>query len=529
MENEVLAKFKYQAPETYEDDDFQIEYEILPAFEKDKLDPRINEIAQKIAEIDAQSENLNSKIDALNSEIERLTNHADLLDYLVAVVSGIIAGMVDSFFVGETEIDKDKIQKTLEEKYHTAHDSGYEHRNKDGNWIDSAFYHRLDDLAHHPSVLGLVASILSRYLRLVIFIDSTDGKPHIFFSDTNTGETKKREIKDLMKAWVGAIIGGVCLWLAYVAEKKYEEVNDEEMPKPLKKIVRTIGSMPMIIEILKAVDVWVGHMMSDVSTSQGIPGIFLSLLKELSMLPFFKNSNFRVYVDKLYREGEHNLTEWGGVIFTAAKKQAIPVLINETITRSFYFVRHIIEEYKEHKEWKSVNWENVIPFRNRTIVRMLTISSGTFTAIDLADAAIRSTIEAGPPTTPAFWSKFVLKINFVGIGRFAIAVGTDVGMGVKRQKLIKERLQYRCENSILQNTKIFYLQEEMWIEAIDTQKAINELCDITEKTMLYFVESCNEIKTSLDKIQNIDTAKIEKNNPGLISDLNYILKWGRKK
>ena len=36
------------------------------------------------------------------------------------MVSGIIAGMVDSFFVGETEIDKEKIQKTLEEKYNTV-------------------------------------------------------------------------------------------------------------------------------------------------------------------------------------------------------------------------------------------------------------------------------------------------------------------------------------------------------------------------------------------------------------------------
>lgn len=529
METDVLTKFKCQISDENSSDDFQIEYEILPAFDKDKLDPRITEISKKIAEIDAQSKVLNLKIESLNTEIERLTNHADVLDYLVAVVSGIIAGMVDSFFVGETEIDKDKIQKTLEEKYHTAHDSGYKHKTEDEHWIDSAMFHRLDDLAHHPTLLGLVASILSRYLRLVIFIDGSDGKPHVFFSDTSSGDTKKREIKDLMKAWVGAIIGGVCLWLVHVAEKKYEEVNDEEMPKPLKKIVRAIGSMPMIIEILKAVDVWVGHMMSDVSTSQGIPGFFLSLLKELSVLPLLRNTDFKVKVDKLYLQGEKNLSEWGGVVFTAAKKQSIPVLINETITRSFYFVRHLVEEYKEHNEWKSVNWENVIPFRNRTIVRMLTISSGTFTAIDLADAAIRSTIEAGPPTTPAFWSKFVLKINFVGIGRFAIAVGTDVGMGIKRQKLIKERLQYRCENSILQNAKIYYLQEEMWIEAIDTQKAINELCDITEKTMLYFVESCNEIKASLDKIQNIDTAKIEKNNPGLISDLNYILKWGRKK
>ena len=74
----------------------------------------------------------------------------------------------------------EKIQKILEEKYHTAHDSGYKHKTEGDHWIDSAMFHRLDDLAHHPTLLGLVASILSRYLRLVIFIDGTDGKPHIF-------------------------------------------------------------------------------------------------------------------------------------------------------------------------------------------------------------------------------------------------------------------------------------------------------------------------------------------------------------
>ena len=76
MENEFLAKFKYQMPETDENDDFKIEYEILPAFDKEKLDPRVKEIAQKIAEIDAQSEELNSKIDSLNSpkfEFSKLT------------------------------------------------------------------------------------------------------------------------------------------------------------------------------------------------------------------------------------------------------------------------------------------------------------------------------------------------------------------------------------------------------------------------------------------------------------------------
>lgn len=517
MSEQVLSTFKIET-----EDDFQIEYEILPAYDNNEIDERKKEIHAKIADIDAQSAELAAKIEALNKDIDRLTNHADGLDYAVAVVSGIIAGLVDSFFVGETDLDKEKIQKTLEEKYHTAHDNGFTHTTKDGNNIDSPMYHRLDDLAHHPTLLGLVASILCRYLRLVIFIDGSDGKPHIFFSDTSSGDTKKREIKDLMKAWVGAIIGGVCLWLAYVAEKKYEEINDEEMPKPLKKIVKTIGSMPMIIEILKAVDVWVGHMMSDVSTSQGIPGIFLSLLKELSVLPILRNTNFPVYVDKLYRQGEHNLNEWGGVIFTAAKKQAIPVLINETITRSFYFVRHLVEEYKEHNEWKSVNWENVIPFRNRTIVRMITISSGTFTAIDLADAAIRSAIEAGPPTDPAFWAKFVLKVNFVGVGRFVIAVGTDVGMGIKRQKLIKERMQYRSVNNLLQTAKVFYLQEGMWIEVGNTEKAMNEMYETFEKAVFVYMESWEDINIEICNIGK-KTNKLREQNPELMKKINRML------
>ena len=41
----------------------------------------------------------------------------NVLDYAVAVASGIIAGLLDSFLVGETDIDVDKIQKELEEKY----------------------------------------------------------------------------------------------------------------------------------------------------------------------------------------------------------------------------------------------------------------------------------------------------------------------------------------------------------------------------------------------------------------------------
>lgn len=131
-----------------------------------------------------------------------------------------------------------------------------------------------------------------------------------------------------------------------------------------------------------------------------------------------------------------------------------------------------------------------------------------------------------PPVSPVFWSKFVLKVNFVGIGRFAIAIGTDVGMGIKRQKLIKERMKFKAERNMLQTAKLFYMQKGMWIEAVDTEKAINDMYATAEKSMVYFAESWNSIAESLENIQDIDISQVEKNNPGLVDELKDILEWG---
>ena len=75
------------------------------------------------------------------------------------------------------------------------------------------------------------------------------------------------------------------MWLGTIAEKKYEDKYQNEMPAPLQKIIKLIAASPLLIQILKTADTWIGHIMSDVSTSAGIPGIFLSVLQEISCLP----------------------------------------------------------------------------------------------------------------------------------------------------------------------------------------------------------------------------------------------------
>lgn len=492
----------------------KVEFEILSPI--DFANEREVEIYKGLSSIDERLDIITSRVDELNSEIDSLTNHADGLDYAVSVISGIISGIIDSLFVGEIEMDKDKIQELLEKKYHTANDSGYKHKDTDGHWTSSPMYHRLDDLAHHPSIAGLVASILVRYFRLVVFVDGSDGKPHIFFADTSSPEVTVLEKKEQMKAWIGAIIGGLCTWLSNLAIQKYEEANSKKMPEPLKKMIKVVGASPLILEVLKTVDVWIGHMMSDVSTSQGIPGIFLSLLKEISVLPIFRNTDFRVWVDHLYYKGDMNLSDWGGVVFTATKKQSLPILINEALVRCFFFVRHLAEELKDKKDFQQVNWNNTIPFKNRTVARMLTISTSTFMAFDVIDAAIRS---------GGFNANCILRINFVGIGRCAIAVGTDIGMGLKKSRKENERLELKGEQLKLLNAKLFYKQAGAWIEAERTAEALNEVYVIMEKTATEFTETWNEIIEGSER-RGVYISKIRENNKSLAEGLLESLNGG---
>ena len=174
-------------------------------------------------------------------------------------------------------------------------------------------------------------------------------------------------------------------------------------------------------------------------------------------------------------------------------RQAIPVLIGEFVVRLFYFIRRLMVELSDGRPLKDINWENVIPFNNRTIARMITIESGTFTAIDIADAAIRSAIKNGSPYNPLFWKDIILRVNFVGVGRFSIAVATDVSMGVKREKLIKRRLQLNNKQLELQGVSLAYVHAGMWEEAENSAEAIFHMEETASQAIQSTVNSIKNI------------------------------------
>ena len=378
--------------------------------------------------IGSQEFDFDKTIYDLNSQIELLSSQADNLDYIVAIASGIACGLLDILWVGEFDqadgrsVASDKmdsfVKKTAEmlegEEFDDVKSAvkALEKRfpiPSDGNTPDfgGGLQHHLRDFAHHPTIVGLAFSLLTQI-------------------------TEKS---------YGTDANGIFL-----------VVDVPEKSKPF------IGKdIPQ--KILMGVITWFFHLVSDMAGSSstagitggtGIPGPILALAKEVSAIPFFKNlkinddMSLSVFLSKLYNGTLMMQRDENGQIIKESVikfdlrgelgvavelcKQAVPVVANECIVRSFYFIRRFAIALQDNNvnclaDFKMIDWNSVKPINNPTIARMLSISTGVFTALDIGDAIV----------TQKYW----VSINCVGIGRFAVAIGSDVSWGLKARNVKK--------------------------------------------------------------------------------------------
>lgn len=353
-------------------------------------------------------------------EWEPHVDEADKLDYIVAASSGVLAGLIDAFYVGEFSLDrasewgKDKIEqvvmkvarvegctgedlsdaiKTLEKNHPLA---------ADGNTNDfgGGLQHHLRDFSHHFSIGGLFFSIFTQFTGLVVGADKA-------------GALLVVPVPESHRACIG---------------RSFQE----------KIAFGTIG--------------WFFHMVSDMAGSSGslmggtgIPGPLVSFMKELSALPFFKDAGdgdmgFRLWVTKLFNGtllADHDendkiikdsvrkfdlRTEIG--ILGEVGKQTIPVLINQCVVRGFYFCRRLAREIRDLgirgvSDLGRLAPEDILPWGTPAMRRMVTVSSGVFVSVDFADAAVRA-IKSKSPVT------FFLRVNYIGVATFVVACVVDV-------------------------------------------------------------------------------------------------------
>ena len=356
-------------------------------------------------------------VDIVEDSWDANINKADKIDYLLAVASGTIAAAVDIFYTGEFSLvegrqwGNDTINKFVKRM---AKWNGYKGDDLSGaiKFMEKMFplaadkntptfggglQHHLRDFSHHFSLGGLMCSIFTQFTKKVIGTDP-DGRLII------------EDVKD---------------------DKLIGKNNTEK--------------------ILFGTVYWFFHMVSDMAGSNatagngtGIPGPIVSLIKELSSLPVFRNKQigdieFHTWVSKLFNGTLLGKRDEAGKLLEPMKfdlrteigvlheigKQVVPVLINESLVRSFYFIRRLSnelkrEEIKSFNDFKKINVEKILPFNNRTIKRMVTVSSGTLVALDAADAAVRAGMN---PTN--FFVVFAVRINVVGVGRFIVACKAD--------------------------------------------------------------------------------------------------------
>lgn len=369
----------------------------------------------------------------LNSQIDLLSSQTDSLDYIVAIASGIVCGILDILWVGEFDlahgrsIASDKVDSFVKNTAEMSEGKTFDDVKSavqalekhfpipsDGNTSDfgGGKQHHLRDFAHHPTIVGLAFSLLTQ------FTEKSYG------TDVN-GSFITVDVPEKSKSFIG-----------------------KDIPE----------------KILMGTIIWFFHLVSDMAGSSstagttggtGIPGPLLALAKEVSAIPFFKNikvdddMSMSLFLSKLFngtlmmkRDEKRQIVkdsiikfDLRGELGVAVElcKQAVPVVANECFVRAFYFIRHLAMEMKENRvgcfaDMKMIDWATVKPLNNPTIARMLTISTGVFTVLDIGEAI----------ATQKYW----VSINYVGIGRFAVAISSDVSWGLKARDVKKIRGVY---------------------------------------------------------------------------------------
>ena len=70
------------------------------------MDERQKRIIEGMASIDEQLAENQKVLDQFNAAIDKLTNNGDGIDYMAAVSSGVLAGIIDMLFIEDFSIEK---------------------------------------------------------------------------------------------------------------------------------------------------------------------------------------------------------------------------------------------------------------------------------------------------------------------------------------------------------------------------------------------------------------------------------------
>ena len=355
--------------------------------------------------------------------IQGIKPDCDKLDYVLAASSGALCGLIDIFLVGEpgesplgNVTDKwfadrtmdfakmchpdnkefsslDSALKFLEKEFKVPYDQTGLGDAGRAVYDLTAKNHHFKSMAHNPSLLGLFFSVLDQFCNTSHFVT-----------------------------------GGQLIALQQADEKW--ELQGSTIPSKL----------------FCGIVNWIGHLISDMSGSSssaakgnrgtGIPSPLWIWANDVIAVKS-KLGLSTTETDKAVNELALEIFVKGyDMRFQTA--QTIPVILNELVVRLIYSIRRLFRYYtvtiKADRSF-TLMWKNCEPFSNATVKRMLSVAHGTFCLLDVGDAVGRSFV-AGGGTFNAV--EFVLRLNVVGIGRFAISLYGETARAITYKQAQKD-------------------------------------------------------------------------------------------
>lgn len=311
-----------------------------------------------------------SKIECLRNEYEDISKvTCDKYDYFIAGGCGLITGLIDIFFIGSPKeglLTKWTDKKTEDIVKEIAKKCGWDNKKAENRGSDttksaihylekmfkvnydqqhgklvndtfkmSSINHHLKSLAHSPSPIGLIFSIINQFTSTSTFVNN--GK--LTTIDTNKFELQGNDV---------------------VEKLYYGFIN------------------------------WIMHIVSDMSGSSGakgrgsgVPIPFYELFQFLNFGEIGQHQKTFADISVLVFEDGYDLRH--GVAMS------IPVLLNELLVRFLWALKLYYYENKSLKE--------IIKLRkSRNLKRILFTAHGCFCLVDLGDAIIRTHANPEPVT-----------------------------------------------------------------------------------------------------------------------------------
>lgn len=418
-------------------------------------------ISAALAKANLELQEIEDELTENIETIKKLTPECDKTDYILAVTSGLLCGILDIFLVGkpgESPVGDDitdkwfenrtkdfaelcgwndkegklaSAVKYLEEKFKIPYDQRGAGDAASGIFDLNPKNHHFKSLAHNPTLLGLFFSVLDQF--------------------NNTSH--------------------------FVSEGELISLEDADGSFEL------CGGDNVSSKFFCAFVNWFGHLISDMSGSSGSKGRGMGIPSPLwswanDIIVIKRKFNIPIHeFDKSLNEMAIRIYKEGyDTRFQAA--QAIPVLINEMLVRLIYSIRRLVKYFtKTEKEDRTftILWKTCEPFSNATVKRMLTVAHGTFCMMDVGDAIIQGLRISGGSV-----AECVMRINIIGVGRFTISLYGELKRGTKRC-VTQENVYYLKRKRIVLDDYITGLTE--LAEVYDDKELISFVEDLKKSNM----------------------------------------------